>query len=132
MVYVIHPMIALAIFVFSQLLLVAVYCAIAMMLSALIKSDLLTMIIGIIVYAAHLVLPLFFGASSWLKYNPLSNINLYAYFGTTGQADSSILSKLFNPVVYHGMSLWISIAYVVGITILVIELGKLIFKHKEL
>lgn len=132
MVYVAHPIITLGIFVVSQLLMLAVYCAIAMMLSALIKSDLLTMIIGIIIYAAHLVLPLFFGASSWLKFNPLSNLNLYAYFGTTGQTNSSILGKLFNPVVYHGMSLWISIAYVIGITILVIELGKLIFKHKEL
>ncbi|MBQ3502903.1 MAG: ABC transporter permease subunit, partial [Clostridia bacterium] len=131
-VIVMHPMAMLGIFVLSQILVVAVYSAISIMISALLKSDLLTMVISAVIYIANLILPLFFGASSWLRFNPLVNLNLYSYFGTTGQANSSILSKLFNSVVYHGMSLWISIAYVVGITAIVLAIGKTMFKRKEL
>jgi len=127
-----HPAIILGLFVLNQLLLVSVYSAITMMLSSFVKSDLLAMIISVVVYSVNLVLPLFFGAGSWLKFYPFTNINLFAYLGGTQLTSDSILGKLFNSVVYHGMNIWISLIYVVGISAIVLLIGKTIFKKRQL
>ena len=131
-VLVAHPTVVLGIFVISLLLLTMFYSALTMMLSALVKSDLLAMIIGIIIYIVNLILPLFFGAGSWLRFYPGTNMNLFAYFGTTRISADSILAKLFNNVVYHGMNLWISLIYIIGITTILLIIGKTIFKKREL
>jgi len=131
-VIVAHPMAVLAIYVLSLLLLLALYSAFTIMLSACFKSDLLTMIIGVMVYVVNLVLPLFFGAGSWLRFYPGTNINLFAYFGSTRLTSDSILGELFNNVVYHGMNMWITLVYIIGITALLLLIGKTIFKKREL
>ena len=127
-----HPAVVLGIFVLNQLLLIVIYSAISIMLSSLIKSDLLSMIIGVVLYAVNLILPLFFGATSWLKFYPFTNINLFAYFGSNHLTSDSVLAKLFNPIVYHGMNMWISLIYVVGIPVLMLAIGKMVFKKREL
>ena len=129
-VLVAHPTVVLGIFVISLLLLTMFYSALTMMLSALVKSDLLAMIIGIIIYIVNLILPLFFGAGSWLRFYPGTNMNLFAYFGTTRISADSILAKLFNNVVYHGMNLWISLIYIIGINTILLIIGKTIFKKR--
>ena len=131
-VFNVHPMIVLAIFVLSQLLIIMVYSSLTILLSTILKSDLLSMLCGVVVYAVTLILPLFFGTTSWLKFLPLTNINLFAYFGTTSITSDSVLAKIFNPTVYYGMSIWISIIYVIGITKQLLLIGKQIFKKLEL
>lgn len=127
-----HPALVLGIFMLNLLLTVALYSGIAMMLSCLIKSELLTLIIGIIFYAINIILPLFLGASSWLKFYPFTNINLFAYFNSTSLTNNSILAKLFNSVVYQGMNIWISLIYLIAITTIVLIVGKLVFRRREL
>ncbi len=127
-----HPIIAIILFIFSLLFIIALYSALTMMLSSLLKSDLLVMLIGIVIYAVNLILPLFFGINSWLRFNPLSNINLFAYFGTTRLTSDSVLAKLFNNIVYHGMNIWISLIYVFGITTILLLIGRHLFKKREL
>ena len=127
-----HPAVVLGLFVLSSLLLVAFYSALTMMLSCAIKSDLLTMIISVIFYAINLILPLFFGIGSWLRFYPFTNINLFAYFGTTSLTSNSVLSKLFNSVVYNGMNIWITLIYIIGITTLLLLIGKTILKKRDL
>ena len=131
-VLVAHPIAVLGLFVLSQLLIIAIYSAITMLLSSIMKSDLLAMAIGVVVYLVNFILPLFFGAGSWLRFYPLANINLFAYFGSNRLVNDSVLSKLFNNIVYHGMSIWISLIYIFGITLILLLLGKLIFKKREL
>ena len=131
-VLVAHPIAVLGLFVLSQLLIIAVYSAFTMLLSSIMKSDLLAMAISVVIYLVNFILPLFFGAGSWLRFYPLANINLFAYFGGNRLASDSVLSKLFNNIVYHGMNIWISLIYVVGISLILLLLGKLIFRKREL
>ncbi len=131
-VLVAHPIAALGLCILSQLLIVSIYSALVMLLSTMLKSDLLAMAVGAVVYLVNFILPLFFGAGSWLRFYPLTNINLFAYFGGNRLVNDSVLSKLFNSVVYHGMSIWISLIYIIGIPMILLLLGKLIFKKREL
>lgn len=127
-----HPAVVILIFMFSQLLMVAIYSAITMLLSSFIKSELLTLIIGMLLYLVNFVLPLFFGVASWLRFYPFANINLFAYFNSTNLTNNSIMSQLFNTVVYNGMNMWISLIYIIMIPIITLIIGKLAFKKREL
>lgn len=127
-----HPIAVLVLFVLSLILLVAFYSAITIMLSAFIKSDILVAIIGVVLYIVNLILPLFFGAGSWLRFYPGVNVNLFAYFSSNRLTGDNMLGKIFNNVVYHGMNLWISLVYIIGITALVLVIGKTIFKKRDL
>jgi len=131
-VIVVHPLAMIGIMLVSNLLIVALYAALALLLSTLLKSDLLSTIISVVVYLVNLLLPLFFGIGSWLRFYPFANINLFAYFGSTSMTTDGIFATLFNPAVYLGMSVWISLIYVIGITILFILIAKLVFKKREL
>lgn len=128
----VHPALALAIFVASELLLVAFYSAIAMLLSSILKSDVLALVISAIFYVFNLILPIFFGSTSWLRFYPFANINIFAYFSSSRSTTDTVLGNLFNPIVYQGMNLWISLAYVFGISIILLLIGKAVFKRREL
>lgn len=131
-VIVAHPAVVIGIFMLSNFLILALYSALTMLFSAMFKSDLLAMIISVAFYAVNLILPLFFGQASWLRFYPFVNINLFAYFSSTRIASDSVLSQLFNSVVYNGMNIWISLVYIFGITALLVLIGKLIFRKREL
>lgn len=131
-VIVAHPIVVLLIFILSLMIMVLLYSAITIMLSSCIKSELLTMILSLVFYCINMILPLFFGANSWLKFYPFANINLFAYFGANRMTTDSVLSRLFNNVVYSGMNIWISLVYVIGITALVLLIGKTVFKKRDL
>lgn len=127
-----HPIAIIGVFILSMLLMVALYSAFTIMLSAIFKTDLLPMIISVVLYAVNLILPIFFGAGSWLRFYPLVNVNLFAYFGSSRLTNDSVLAKIFNTVVYHGMNIWISLIYIFGISIILLLIGRHIFKKREL
>ena len=127
-IFVAHPLLVITIFTLSNMLLIMLYTAVAILFSTALKSELLAMLISVIMYAGNLVLPLFFGATSWLRFYPLVNVNLFAYFGSTRLASDSVISQLFNTVVYQGMSIWITIVFIIGITTILLALAKIIFK----
>ena len=131
-VFVAHPLLMIALFTLSNFLMIVLYTAIAMLFSSILKSELLAMLISIIIYAGNLVLPLFFGATSWLRFYPFANVNLYAYFGSNRPISDSVLAKLFNTVVYQGMNIWITLVYIIGITVLLLSIAKVIFKRRQL
>jgi len=118
-VIVLHPSLAIVIFVASIFLQLMIYVSIAMMLSSFLKSDLLALILSAGLYVINLLLPLFFDSNSWLRFNPFACTSLYAYVGAgTIQADT-ILGKIFSAVVYHGSNIWVGlilITLIVGIT----------------
>ncbi|MFQ6724213.1 MAG: ABC transporter permease, partial [Clostridia bacterium] len=132
LIFTIHPILAILIFILSSFMTIAVYSSISILLSTILKSELLAMLIGVIIYTVSLILPLFFGINSWLKFYPLANINLFSYFGTTRITSDSVLAKLFNNVVYHGMNIWISLIYIIGISIILLLIARHIFKKREL
>lgn len=128
----VHPALALAIFVASQFVVVAFYSAIALLLSSILKSDILALIISAIFYVFNLILPVFFNSTSWLRFYPPANINLFAYFSSSRLTTDTVLGNILNPVIYQGMNLWISIAYALGISIVILLIGKAVFKRREL
>lgn len=131
-VFSVHPALMLAIFVGSLLLMVAFYTAITMLLSSILKLDVLALIIGAVFYIVNLILPVLFNSSSWLRFYPFTNINLFAYFSSSRMTADTVLGNMLNTVVYQGMNLWISLAYVFGISIIVLLIGKAVFKKREL
>ena len=132
LIFATHPIVVIGLFVISLFLISALYSALTIMLSTILKSELLTMLIAIVLYSVNLILPLFFGVGSWLRFYPLTNINIFAYFGSTGISHEGILAKLFNSIVYQGMNIWISLIYVFGITTILLLIGRHIFKKREL
>lgn len=131
-VSVMHPMLALAIYLGSIYLQMLVYISIAMMLTSFIKSDLMTFILTILFYILNMMLPLFFGTSSWLKFNPFVSLNLYAFAGGGTIISDTILGKLFTPSVYTGGSIILSIVYVVSLIIIFNAISVYAFKKREL
>lgn len=131
-VSVMHPAVSLLIYVGSIYLQLLVYISIAMMLTSFMKSDLLTFIITILVYILNMMLPLFFGTSSWLRFNPLVSINLYAFAGGGTIISDTILGKLFTPLVYTGGSLILSIIYIISMIIIFNAISIYGFKKREL
>ena len=131
-VFSVHPALMLVIFVASELLMVAFYTAITMLLSSILKLDVLALIIGSVFYIFNLILPILFNSSSWLRFYPFTNINLFAYFSSSRMTADTVLGNMLNAVVYQGMNLWISIAYVFGISIIVLLIGKAVFRKREL
>ena len=131
-VSVIHPVLSLLIFIGSLYLQLLVYVSISMMLTSFIKSDLLTFIITILVYILNMMLPLFFGTSSWLRFNPFVSINLYAYAGGGTIVSDTILGKLFTPLVYTGGSLILSVIYIISMIVIFNAISIYGFKKREL
>jgi len=131
-VSVMHPAVSLLIYVGSLYLQLLVYISIAMMLTSFLKSDLLAFIITILFYILNMMLPLFFGTSSWLKFNPLVSINLYAFAGGGTIVSDTILGKLFTPLVYTGGSIILSVIYIVCMITIFNAISIYAFKKREL
>lgn len=131
-VVVLHPALALIIFLASQYLILLVYTSLAMLLTSFLKSDLLTLVLTLFVYVLNLLLPIFFNFNSFLRFNPFTNINLYAYVGAGTQTAKTIIGKVFTSVVYSGMTIWISIIFIVAMILIFNMLAIALFKRREL
>lgn len=128
----IHPMLSLAIFVASTYLKILVFVSIAMLFTSFLKSDLLTLILTLLIYVVHLMLPLFFGVNSWLRFNPLANIDLFAYLGSGTMTAKTILGQMFTSVVYNGINIWISLIFISAMIIGFNLISIFAFKKREL
>ena len=131
-VVIMHPALSLTIFVLSQYLILLVYTSIAMLLSSFLKSDLLALVLTLLVYVVNLLLPIFFDASSFLRFNPFTNINLYAFVGAGTRSAKTIIGKMFTSVVYSGTTIWLSSIYIAIFLIVLNMLAVYAFKKREL
>ncbi len=131
---VIQPLGMLCLYLLSFIVQIVIYSSIALMLSTLIKSDLLSITIMLLIYILNLLLPVFAGGlNSWLMFYPFSHISFFALFGSSLFANSSdLLSRLLAENVYAGTSL-VTISIVSLVLIIVpLVISKLAFKNKEL
>ena len=131
---VVHPLVMILIFVLSFVIEVAVYASIAMLLSCLLKSDLLASTLMLLVYLLNIILPVFAGGmNSWLAFYPFSHINLFALFGssivTTG---NDMLSMLLKVNIFANTSLLLSVCIIAVLIIIPIIISSIIFRRKEL
>ncbi len=131
---VIHPLGMLGLYLLSFIVQIVIYASIALMLSTLLKSDLLAITIMLLIYILNLLLPVFSGGmKSWLMFYPFSHISLFALFGSSLYTNTSdLLSRLLAENVYAGTSI-ITVGIVSLVLIIVpLVIAKLAFKNKEL
>lgn len=129
-----HPIAMIAIYLLSLILELLVYLSIAVLLSNLIKSDILAVTILMVVYLINILLPMFTGsAMSWLAYYPFSHISLYSLFGSALFANpNNPFNMLLGTKVYTTTSLPLTLLTVVLIIALCNIIASKIFKHKEI
>lgn len=132
--FIAHPLAILSIYLLSMLIKVIIYCSIAMLLSNLIKSDLLAVTIVIVFTLVNTLLPVFItGPNTWLTFYPFSHIDLYALFGSSIYlVNNNFFSILLGSKVFAGTNLILTLSIII-ITILICTLLSIkIFKKKEL
>lgn len=131
---ILSPVAMLLFFILSFMLELTVYVAIAMMFACLLKSDLLTVTLMLVLYLINTLLPGFAGGvNSWLAFYPFSHINLYALFGSSLYADANnTLANLFGSHVYAGTNLILTIIVIVITSLLFSLIANFAFKKKEL
>ncbi len=129
-----HPLGMIGIFLLSMLFELMIYSAIALLLSTLIKSDLLSMTIILVIYLINILLPMFVqGSNTWLAYYPFSHLSIYALFGSSVYAVSgNFFNLLFGSKVYAGTHAALTISLIVIIIIAIITLTLHLFKRKEI
>ncbi len=128
----IHPMLSLAIFVGSLYIKILVYTSIAMLFTSFLKSDLLALTLTLLIYIVHLMLPMFFGANSWLRFNPLCSIDLFAFLGSGTTTAKTILGQMFTSTIYSGVNIWLSIIFIVALIVVLNLISVFAFKKREL
>ena len=132
--FTIHPVGMILIYLISMMLELIVYSLIAMLLSVLFKSDLMSMTILIVVYLINTLLPIFVqGANTWLAYYPFSHISLYSLFGSAVYGVSqNFFNLIFGSKIYAGTHIALTISMIALISTVVGIIAVKLFKRKEL
>lgn len=130
---VINPILMLVLYVLSFIFEVAIYTSIAMLISCLLKSDLLAITIALILYLINIMLPLFAqGANTWLCFYPFSHISIYPLFGSAMFSSTNFFGLLLGSKIYATTNLVLTI-FVITLMLLIINAVAIkIFKNKEL
>ncbi|MGD9900929.1 MAG: ABC transporter permease [Spirochaetales bacterium] len=127
------PIILLAVYLVNLFIEVLFYIVVAVAISSIFKSNIGAVTISILIYFASIVTSFITGAS-WTKYIPLTNTNLFKYFGGAFNYTSNIMNWetiLKNPLLpdtnfYFGL-------IVVGSTIAVLLIASLsVFSRRDL
>lgn len=132
--FTIHPLVMLLIYLASMFFELLIYSIIAMLLSTLFKSDLVSMTILLVVYLLNMFFPVFIqGSNTWLTYYPFSYISLYSLFGSSVYAVSNnFFNLVFGAKVYAGTHIALIASVIVLMITLITLLAIKIFKRKEL
>ena len=132
--FTIHPLGMIGIYLGSMLLELIIYSLIAMLLSVLFKSDLMSMTILLVIYLLNTLLPIFVqGTNTWLAYYPFSHISLYSLFGSSVYSVSNnFFNLVFGAKIYAGTHIALTISIIVLICAVVSAVAIKVFKKKEL
>ncbi len=131
---VLHPLGMIGIYLVSMVLELIIYSMIAMMFSVLLKSDLISMTILIVVYLLNALLPMFIqGANTWLAFYPFSHISLYALFGSSLYAvPSNFFNLIFGAKIYAGTHILLTSSIIAFMILIPSIIAIRFFKRKEL
>ena len=129
-----HPIVMIVIFLLNMFLELTIYSALAMLLSCMFKSDLLSVTLLLVLYLINVLLPVFVqGANTWLAFYPFSHISIYALFGSSIYATSNdFFNLLLGSKIYVGSSILLTSSIISILIIAFISLAVKIFKNKEL
>jgi len=129
-----HPIVMISIYLLSMLIELAIYTAIALFVSSLIKSDLLAVTILIGLYLINTLLPVFVvGINSWLAFYPFSHISLYSLFGSSVYVpQGNFLSLLLGAKVYGTTNIILTSSLTLILLFTSLFFANKIFNNKEL
>lgn len=132
--FTLHPIGMILIYVLSMMIELVIYASIALLLSCLLKSDLLAVTLMLMLYLLNILIPAFVSnPTSWLAFYPFSHISLYALFGSSVYATSnSFLTAVLAAKVFTNTTLWLTLTVVLVIAIVVNIVSSQVFKKKEL
>lgn len=132
--FTIHPLGMIAIYLVSMLLELIVYSIIAMMLSTIFKSDLVSTTILIVIYLLNILLPIFVqGSNTWLAFYPFSHISLYSLFGSALYAvPTNFFNLIFGAKVYAGTHIALTSSIILILTVIISFISVKVLKKKEL
>ena len=130
---VISPITMLIIYLLSFVLELTIYTSIALLLSVVFKSDILSLTIILVLYLINIMLPLFVqGANTWLSFYPFSHISIYTLFGSAVYAGNDFFNLLLGAKVYATTGLVLTILVIITLIVIINFIAARIFKHKEL
>ncbi len=131
---VLHPFGMICIYLLSMLLELCIYSLLAMLLSVLFKSDLLSVTLLLVLYLLNTLFPMFIqGANSWLNYYPFSHISLYALFGSSLYAQQgNFMNLVFGAKIYAASHIALTLGIIALMIIIICVLSITAFKRKEL
>ena len=129
-----HPIIMILIYLISLILELAVYTSIALMLSSIIKSDLLSVTLMLLLYLLNTLLPVFVtGINSWLTFYPFAHINLYSLFGSSIYAiQGDFLNSLLGAKVYITTNVILTSVVTLLLILIPCFVANKLFNNKEL
>lgn len=129
-----RPLGMLLIYVGSMLVELTIYVSIALLLSCLLKSDLLAVTLMLMLYLLNILIPAFVSnPTSWLAFYPFSHISIYSLFGSSVYATSNdFLNIILSAKVFTNTTLWLTLTVILVISIVVNIASTRIFKRKEL
>jgi len=132
--FVIHPLGMLGIYLISMLFELVIYSLIALLLSCLFKSDLMSMTILLVIYLLNTLLPMFVqGSNTWLAYYPFSHISLYSFFGSSlYSVSTNFFNLIFGAKIYATSHIALTISVIALIVIALSIAATKVFKKKEL
>lgn len=130
---VIQPITMLLVYLFSMIIELTIYASIALFLSSLIKSDLLSVTLILMLYLINTLIPVFVNSpNSWLTYYPFSHISFYSLMGSSVYAvGGNFFSTLLGAKVYTSTNLILTVGMIVLIIAIINLLAIKLFKKKE-
>lgn len=129
-----HPIAMIATYLISLLLEITVYTSIAILLSSIFKSDLLSVTLMLLLYLINTILPVFVtGMNSWLTFYPFAHICLYSLFGSSVYSiQGNFLNALLGVKVYLTTNVILTSVTTLLLILIPCFIANKIFNNKEL
>lgn len=131
--FTIHPILYMLIYLVSLFIKTFVFICVGMLLSTLFNSGTVASMFGMLIYFFDLVIGTILFGKTILQFLPLHNLTLIPFFGNIPFANNSgILAKLFSSTISATPTLWLTLGYIVILSVICIWLGNRMFKKKDL
>ncbi|MBR1925309.1 MAG: ABC transporter permease subunit [Clostridia bacterium] len=132
--FVISPVLLLLIDILSILIKTTMFIAISLAISAIFRNNVGAVSISIILYFLITILGIIFANSLWYGFLPLSNLDLFKFFGGSfiGNSNTNFLTAMFSSNVFHDVGFYYSLGATLISMALIITLAYLIFKIREI
>ncbi len=124
---VVHPFIAMLIYLASTVLNITFYISISMLLSVIFRSSTISVLTSFICYIITILFNMLFVKSSWFKFLPFAHLDLFKYFG-----NASINGEFLNFNMIIDGNMLFSLIYLIAITLMFNIISLVIFKKRSI